>query len=114
MWRSIVKSGILAVCLFALALSSIGCGGGGPKTYTVSGTVTDGAAGPGLAEVTLSFSGDYGTATTGADGTWSKSGLSGTVTVTPAREGYTFAPPSRDVAGAASDVNFIATANPPS
>jgi|GEM_PF-4682218 len=70
------------------------------------GLVTKGE--DGLEGVTLYFSGGFGTATTGADGTWSKSGLSGTVTVTPAKDDYGFDPESIPVTGARDDINFTA------
>lgn len=78
-------------------------------TYTVSGRVTHQDNGQGLEGVAIGFSGGFGTATTGADGTWSKSGLAGNVTVTPTKEGWTFDPTNRQVSGAAGNVDFAAT-----
>lgn len=102
------------VMLLGAALLLSGCGlfqgsGSGPGsgiTYEVSGRVCD-SEGSGIADVVLTFSGGYGIAKTGGDGRWNKSGLRGTVTITPSKEGYVFVPPSRQVSGASSNVNFI-------
>ena len=74
------KGRVVVALLAAMAVSLVlaGCLGLG---YAVSGQITD-AGGAKIAGVTLTFSGGYGTATTGADGKWSKSGLKGTVTIT--------------------------------
>ncbi len=77
-------------------------------SYAVSGRVAD-SGGVGVGGVTISFSGGYGSVTTAGDGTWSKSGLKGTVTVTPAKDGWTFSPSSRQVSGAAGNIDFAAT-----
>lgn len=111
-------------CVLALALSLIGCGGGGdPETYTVSGTVVlhNGDAGEATpADVSLTFSkeGDqlgvvYPRDDDG-DGswTWSKSGLSGKVTITPTvekYEGYTFNYETYEVEGAEVNIAFVGT-----
>ncbi len=78
--------------------------------YSVSGKVID-AGNNGIAGVTLGFSNGT-TVTTGTDGSWSKSGLSGTVTVTPSKSGYSFTPVSTQVTGTANNVNFTGTAAP--
>lgn len=76
--------------------------------YTVSGRVTCQDTGQTLEGVTVSFSGGYGAVDTGPDGTWSKGGLKGAVTVTPTKDGWIFNPSSTPVSGAASGVDFAA------
>lgn len=107
-----LRNVLLPILLLLVALVVAGCGGGtpsGPSTYTVSGRITNPATEQGIPGVTLSF-GSSGTATTNDDGTWSKSGLTGSVTVTPAKTGWTFSPASSSVTQAASNVNFSGTA----
>ena len=102
------------VMVLGAALLLSGCGlfqgsGSGPGTgitYGVSGRVCD-SEGSGIADVVLTFSGGYGIAKTGGDGRWNKSGLRGTVTITPSKEGYVFVPSSRQVSGASSNVDFV-------
>ena len=87
--------------------------GGTDKTYSISGTITN--AGQPLEGVEVAASGH--TATTGADGTYSITGLlAGTHTVTPRLAEYTFAPTSSDETvnendGDAVDVDFVGTEN---
>ena len=97
------------VILLAMAASMVSCIPV-PEVrtyYNVSGRVTVGNNA--LSGVTLLLSGGHGTAVTNAQGQWSKTGLTGTVTVVPSLSGYTFTPPSRQVSGAASNVDFSAT-----
>lgn len=75
--------------------------------YTVSGRITQ--DGVGLGGVSLLFSGGYGIAVTDAHGLWSKSGLRGTVAVTPSKAGYAFSPTSRQVSGPDNSVSFRGT-----
>jgi len=88
--------------------------GGTDKTYSISGTITTNAGQP-LKGVEVAASGH--TATTGADGTYSITGLlAGTHTVTPRLAEYTFAPTSSDETvnendGDAVDVDFVGTEN---
>lgn len=88
------------VGVLGVMLCVSGCGlfqgSGSGTTYTVSGKVCD-SEGVGIADVVLSFSGGYGIAKTGSNGKWTKSGLRGTVTITPSKEGYVFVPSSRQV-----------------
>ena len=98
--------GMVIVGLALLLL--VGCtGGGGTSKYAVSGTVT-GVDGNGIKGVALSFEG-FGTADTDEDGKWRKDGLSGTVKVSPTKDGWAFEPSSRTVSKADSSVNFVAT-----
>lgn len=97
------------VTIIGIAIFLAGCGGGnggGSTAYTVSGRITRAESGQGVEGVTIAFSGGFGTATTGFDGKWSKSGLKGAVTVTPSRDGWAFSPGNGLVSGAATDVNF--------
>ena len=67
-----------------------------PLTYTISGQATQSAAG--LAGVTMTLSGSQtASTTTDANGNYSFTGLAagGSYTVTPARSGYAFTPPSQ-------------------
>jgi outer membrane protein assembly factor BamB len=76
-----------------------------PSTYSISGQITD-INGNGISGVTISFSGGYSSVTTGSNGYWSKSGLTGSVTVVPYMNDYTFVPSSINVTGSNSGVNF--------
>jgi len=76
-------------------------------TYSVSGRVTDSSDGSGLYGVSFTFSGGLGRAQGDALGYWSRSGLYGTVTVTPSRPGWAFEPMSRTVTGADNAVDFV-------
>lgn len=84
---------------------------GNPVTnaYTVSGKVIDSRNGSGLYKVSFTFSGGFGRTQSDVYGNWSKSGLYGTVTVTPSRPGWTFVPESRVVTGTDSLVDFSGT-----
>ena len=99
---SIVHNGTEESSPVTLPLS----GSGHHARFTVSGMVRDGAN-RGIAGVTISFSGDHAPETTDADGNWTKSGLSSTVTITPGRIGYSFSPDERVVNGADYSVDFL-------
>jgi len=75
--------------------------------YTLSGKVED-IFGEDLEGVEISFSGGFDSVFTGSDGTWSKSGLGGVVTVTPDKTGWEFDPDDQEVIGARDDVDFTA------
>lgn len=75
--------------------------------YAAAGRVVD-ARGVGLGGVTIAFAGDHGPVTTANDGTWNVSGLVGTVTATPSREGWMFNPPGRQVNETATSLDFCA------
>lgn len=62
----------------------------------------------GVAGAQLSL-GKFGTATTDAQGNWSKGNLKGEVTISIAKEGWDFTPASKKATGAAADVNFEGT-----
>ncbi len=103
-----VNAGAVVASILALALSGCGggSGGGGDGTYTLSGQVTSDAAG--LEGVTMAF-GDGTSVATDASGSWSKAGLSGTSSVTPALAGFSFTPATITASAARSDVDFTAT-----
>ena len=104
-------TGIVVLGIILIVLPGCFGGGGGTQTtYTVSGRVTQ-AGNPqqGIPDVTLTFNGGFGTATTDSNGNWSKNGLRGTVTIAPAKDGWAFQPPSRQVSSAATDVDFTGT-----
>ena len=83
------------------------------KTYVISGSVTT-STGTGIGSVEIAFSNGGGTATTDANGAYTRAvsyGWSGTAT--PSKPGYTFAPASRsytDVAAGQTGQDFSATA----
>jgi len=78
-------------------------------SYTVSGRIVcadDDSQG--IGDVYISFSGarGFGITRTSDDGTWTKSGLRGPVTVAPASADWAFEPGYRQVNGAEQNVNF--------
>ena len=79
------------------------------NAYAVSGRVIDSRDGSGLYKVSFTFSGGFGRTQSDVYGDWSKSGLYGTVTVTPSRPGWTFVPESRVVTGTGSFIDFSGT-----
>lgn len=106
----------LLLALIALVpVALTGCSSGpSPSAYTVRGRVTiataPGGQPAGLADVTIAATGGYtGAERTDQDGRWSMSGLRGTVTITPAKNGYTFSPMSTIVSSARDDVDFTAS-----
>lgn len=80
----------------------------GTDNYAVSGSVTD-AQDNGISGVNMQFGEGIEPVLTNEDGAWSKDGLIGSITVTPNKDGWTFDPPSFEVSGAASDVDFTGT-----
>jgi len=116
--RQIGKAGRhwLFLALASLTLVALtGCSSGpSPSAYTVRGRVTiataPGGQPAGLDGVTIAATGGYtGAERTDQDGRWSMSGLRGTVTITPAKNGYTFSPMSTIVSSARDDVDFTAS-----
>lgn len=109
--RSSLLTGIVVLGIILIVLPGCFGGGGGgiQTTYTVSGRVTDAISGMPIQDVTLVFGPVYGTATTGANGAWSKSGLTGTVSIYAAKSGYRFTPEVYWVSGPRNDVNFSGT-----
>src|SRR5690554_1133789 len=104
---------LLLKCLFIFCLILAGCGGGGspePSTYNLSGRVTNVETQEGIPGVNILLTGGFtGTATTNENGDWSVIGVTGTVTVTPQKEGWEFDPEFRTVSKASSNGNFSAT-----
>ena len=102
--------GIRLAIVVLVSLILVGCGPNtSVPTYSISGRVTRKSDSNGLDDITLQFSGGFGTATTAGGGYWSKTGLKGTVTVTPTGQGWTFTPANRTISSAAGDVNFEAS-----
>lgn len=95
--------------IFLVSLLLVGClGGGGSNLFTVRGSVVD-TSGEGLAGVTIQFDGGHTSVLTNDAGEWVKAGLSGSVTVTPDKEGYMFEPVVwPPITGRANGVNFTA------
>ena len=75
------------------------------STYSVSGYVRDNL-GNAVKDVLIEFDKGFGSTNTGADGKWTKSGLSGTVMATPKKDGWTFYPGSMPLTGATTSANF--------
>lgn len=85
-----------------------------PVSYTVSGYVKD-TNGKGISGVTISFKNTFKTfssVTSDSNGYWIKNGLSGEVTVSPSKNGWTFNPPSTVVSNTKNNVNFTGTQKP--
>lgn len=104
------KNIIILIALLTISLLLIGCSGGGvseQRKYNVSGKVVD-HKDEGVPDVTLSFSDGSGIATTDNNGKWSKTGLKGTVTITPVKEYYFFKPDQVTTNTEKNDVDFIA------
>ena len=103
---------ILAVILLAGFLA--GCVGGKPNTsanYNASGTVVD-SDGVGIEGVLLSFTStdtnkNFGVAETDEDGKWDKTGLSGSVRVSPAKEGWEFEDAPKIITKEETDLRFV-------
>lgn len=74
--------------------------------YKVSGRVTDEVGNP-IGGVLLTFGSGHGTVQTDASGSWSKSGLSGTIPILIKKPGWSFTPTIRQVSEAGNSVNFI-------
>lgn len=76
--------------------------------YSVSGRVTEeNDPDIGVPGVKLKF-GLLGTTTTGAEGRWSKNGLTRRITIEPAKSDYKFIPETYEVSGNESDIIFEA------
>jgi hypothetical protein len=111
----LLRKHLLVYMFVIISLVSLisGCFGGGgsiPGAYTVSGFVRD-SEGRGIEGAILDFSQGFGTATTNDMGEWSKNGLSGSVTITPAKAGYAFTPGSLKISGPSNSVNFIGSSD---
>ena len=77
-----------------------------PQTYSISGTVSPLASGPGTL-LTLSGA-SSATATADSSGNYAFSGIgTGSYTVTPSKSGYTFTPPSSSLSISSSNVTGV-------
>ncbi|NLO82778.1 MAG: hypothetical protein GX094_06940, partial [Clostridiales bacterium] len=87
------KATYVYLIMVGLVIFSFGCNSSKqPQPYYVSGQVLDNDSG--IEGVTINFSGGHESVTTSKNGVWSKSGLTGEVTITPSKEGMSFSPPS--------------------
>ncbi|MEA4883589.1 MAG: hypothetical protein VB144_08040 [Clostridia bacterium] len=95
--------------LIALCILTTGCNLTAGTPYTISGRIVcaDNNS-QGIGSVHISFSGSRGSGITETndDGTWTKSGLRGSVTIAPASADWVFDPGYRQVSGAEHNVNF--------
>jgi len=95
--------------LIALCILTTGCSLTVGTSYTVSGRIVC-ADDPsrGIGSICISFSGSrsFGITETNDDGTWTKNGLRGSVTIAPASADWVFEPGYRQVSGAEQDVGF--------
>lgn len=99
----------LGLVLVALCILTSGCNLAEGTSYTVSGRIVCADdAGQGIGSVYISFSGSrsFGITETSDDGTWTKSGLRGSVTIAPASADWVFEPGYRQVSGAEQNVSF--------
>lgn len=106
------KATLKALICLVLVLAVVGGHGAraaAPTTYTVSGTVTRADNKQGLEGVVLSFSGGFGSVSTGPDGRWRMEGLQGKVTIVPVKKGWKFRPESEQVSRADKSVDFKAS-----
>jgi Tol biopolymer transport system component len=83
-----------------------GTSGNNGTPFSLSGRVTKEIGGDPLAQVTITFSGGFGTTETDADGRWQKDGLTGTVTVTAAKPGWVLNHVNATASASATDLNF--------
>ena len=99
--------------LFMLILVCLGgcLGGGSPTKYSVSGLVldSDGAGIPGVMVAFVFRGGNSLFGPTTADGAWRRDGLTGSVTITPSKEGWVFEPESKVVSGSRDAIIFRGT-----
>ncbi len=97
---------VAGIIVVALVLSGCMSPTNSVPTYSVSGYVT--YNGNGLSGVTISFSDGLPSVITNSQGYWSQGGLTGSVTITPSLNGYTFNPSNLTVSGADNNVSFTA------
>lgn len=112
--RTLLRRCLTLVTLTLIPLALSGCFGNvsaipGSTAYSVSGAVSD-TQGQGISDVTIIVTGGINTTTTtDQNGSWSLSGLTGTVTIAAAKDGYTFTPESHQKSGPSNSVNFTGT-----
>lgn len=93
--------------LLLLGLLAAGCIS---RPYTLSGEVVTVYGRTAVPDVQIAFSNGFGMAQTTLDGSWVKNDVSGTVTITPAKEGWLFFP-SEVLARRSATVRFLAARN---
>ena len=109
-----IEVGFSMIMFLVIALFLTGClgGGGSVKPYEVAGEVKDGE-GSGIENVKIKVTGGKTLdTTTNEDGVYEFVGLTGTCTLTPEKEGYTFNPSSRLVTKVNTGVDFEGTQEP--
>ncbi|TVQ03348.1 MAG: carboxypeptidase regulatory-like domain-containing protein [Balneolaceae bacterium] len=104
------------ILLVSMIIVLLGCsspsgpnGGAIDDTYVVGGRITD-AAGTGIPDVLISFTGEFGSTRTDAEGYWEKTGLSGMVVARPQKFGYTFDPATITFTSTNPNSGFLAIA----
>ncbi len=104
----------LFIGLLIVASLVAGCvGGGGSGSYSVSGTVVD-SDGNAIDGVEIVVTGGKSTTTTTANGgKFALTSLTGTCTLAPNLDGYSFEPKSSQVTKASTNVRFVGTIEPP-
>lgn len=81
---------------------------GGSSAYQISGRVIDSEGARGLTGISLYFNDDNRPSFTDPSGNWSRSDLSGPVTIKPFRQGFIFEPSKITVTGPGSAITFRA------
>lgn len=103
-----IRRYIFVLVVLFLLLTFTGCAGGS-KPFTISGKVVNGN-GDGIDGVSIVVTGGKSVkATTGIDGKYVLTSLTGTCTLTPILEGYTFDPKNIEVTGESANKNFTGT-----
>lgn len=106
-------SWIALATLILSALAMAGCGGskdvGDGVAFDVSGKVVD-ENNEGVSGVVISFGDKADAVTSGSNGGWAQSDLTGSVVITPQSRVYEFEPASHTVSAAADDIVFLAKA----
>ena len=80
--------------------------------YVASGQITD-QLGSGVADVLVTFTGDFSPVMTDADGYWEKEGLSNTVFVRPQKFGHSFEPNVFELRNTQTGISFSASDQEP-
>lgn len=96
--------------LLSLFITIYGCSGQGDLSdifYVAAGRVVD-VEGNGVEGIRISFSGNYVSVVTDAEGRWRKENLKKTVTVTPVQEHVLFQPANKSLSGETHDLLFTA------
>ncbi len=102
---------LMSVILLVILAFLTGCEEGlVDSSFEATGLITD-ESGEGLVDVSLAFSRGYGVSITDANGKWMKSSLSGTISVSPMKEGWYFEPKTATLTTTQSSANFVGYPN---